>query len=213
MPNIEALDNADWSTLDDNILVKAHLKGDERAFQVLFKKYRTMVSRLVFSIVKEETHVEDIVQEVFLLAYRNLPKFRGQSALKTWIYRITVNEALRSLNRSRRWVPLSGKENEPGAVPSTIVFFNQGDSPERVLIEGEQKILIQEALGSLKAPHRVILILFYLEDMDVKEIARILDIPEGSVKSRLFYARESLKKTLQPLLGKIHTNTGETHVM
>ena len=96
-------DKTDWSTQDDNILVKAHLQGDKTAFEVLFKKYREMVARLVFSIVKEESQVEDTVQDVFVLLFRNLAKFRGQSALKTWIYRITVNEALRHINRAKRW--------------------------------------------------------------------------------------------------------------
>lgn len=213
MAELDFPDSQDWSTLDDDILVKAHLKGDERAFHVLFKKYRNMVSRLVFSIVKEETHVEDIVQEVFLLAFRNLPRFRGNSALKTWIYRIAVNEALRFLSRSRRWVPLPEHETEQGAVAPSIVVLNQGDSPERLMIEGEQKLLIQQGLDSLKPHHRVILTLFYLEDLDVKEIAEILDLPEGSVKSRLFYARESLRRVLKPLLGRIHSSQGEPHAL
>lgn len=203
----------DWNVLDDDILVKAHLQGDERAFQVLFKKYREMIGGLVFSIVKEESQVEDISQDVFLIIHRNLAKFRGQSALKTWIYRIAVNEALRFLNKSKRWVSLPDNDWERSRSHSTIVVFNQGESPERIMIDGERKVFVQEAIDALKPPHRVILTLFYLQDMDVKEISEILEIPEGSVKSRLFYARDALKKALKPLMGSVQLEAKGSHVL
>jgi len=209
----QALEMQDWFSLDDDILVKAHLSGDERAFQVLFKKYREMVTRLVFSIQKSESLVEDTVQEVFLLIHRNLPKFRGQSALKTWIYRITVNEAIRHLNRSKRWVPLPEGESDPIPNTSSIVVINQGESPERIMIEGEQKSKVNEALKSLKDSHSVILTLFYLEDMNIKEISEILEIPEGSVKSRLFYAREALKNALEPVIDSINPELRESNAL
>ena len=198
-------EKTDWSSQDDNILVKAHLQGDKTAFEVLFKKYREMVARLVFSIVKEESRVDDTVQDVFVLLFRNLAKFRGQSALKTWIYRITVNEALRHINRSKRWVQMPEGDFEPSQLPSTIVVFNHGASPERVMIEGEQRELIQNGMSRLKPDHRIILTLYYLEDLSVQELSNVLEIPEGSVKSRLFYARESLKKALAPILGRMQT--------
>jgi RNA polymerase sigma-70 factor (ECF subfamily) len=180
---------------------------------VLFEKYRNMVARLVFSILKDETQVEDSVQDVFLLLHRNLGKFRRQSALRTWIYRITVNEALRALNRAKRWVSMPEGDLEPNQIPSTIVVFNQGASPERVMVEGERRELIQRALETLKPQHRVVLTLYYLEDLNVQEISEVLDIPEGSVKSRLFYARESLKKALDPILGRINSEERGSHVL
>jgi len=213
MANANKQDQADWSSLDDDILVKAHLKGDPRAFEVLFKKYREMVARLVYSVVKHESQVEDVVQDVFLLLHRNLAKFRGHSALKTWIYRITVNEALRNLSKNKRWVALPEGDLEPYQMSPVIVFFNQGDSPERVMIEGEQKEIIQNALGTLKPQHRIILNLYYLEDLNVQEISETLEIPEGSVKSRLFYAREALRKSLDTFLGRIQHKMGGTNVL
>lgn len=191
---------ADWYSLDDDILIKAHLKGDPIAFEVLFKKYREQVARLVYSIAKDESIVDDIVQEVFLLVYRHLHKFRQHAAFKTWIYRITVNEALRQIGRLKRWQPLPEGEIEPAKLPSALVVFENGESPERVLIEGEQKRLVQRALDEIKPNHRIILVLYYLEDLSVQEIAEVLEIPEGSVKSRLFYARDSLRKVLDPIL-------------
>lgn len=193
---------ADWYSLDDDILIKAHLKGDPIAFEVLFKKYREQVARLVYSIAKDESIVDDIVQEVFLLVYRHLHKFRQHAAFKTWVYRITVNEALRQIGRLKRWQPLPEGEFEPSRLPSTLVVFENGESPERVLIDGEQKRLVQRALDQIKPHHRMILVLYYLEDLSVHEIAQVLEIPEGSVKSRLFYARDSLRKVLDPILDR-----------
>ena len=190
----------DWHSLDDDILIRAHLKGDPNAFEVLFKKYREQVARLVYSIAKDDSIVDDIVQEVFLLVYRHIAKFRQHAAFKTWIYRITVNEALRQIGRMRRWQPLPEGEFDASRLPSAMVVFENGDSPERVLIDGEQKRLVQRALDEIKPHHRMILVLYYLEDLSVQEIAQVLEIPEGSVKSRLFYARDSLRKVLDPIL-------------
>ncbi len=203
MPESNSQDYRDWSELDDHILIKAHLKGESTAFEVLFKKYRGMVARLVYSIVKDSALVDDVVQDVFILVHKNLPKFRQDSALKTWIYRIAVNESLRQTNRRKRWVLIEDQHLESMANAATVVTYSPvGQSPERLVMESEQRGLIQKALDTLKSNHRIILTLYYLEDMSVQEIAEILEIPDGSVKSRLFYARENLKDALEPLLGR-----------
>lgn len=199
----------DWSQLDDHVLVKAHVSGDKKAFEVLFRKYQDVVHRLVYSIVRDETLVQDVVQEVFLLVYRHLHKFRQDSAFKTWVYRIAVNEAIRHLSRLKRWQPLPEGDIDAYAGTTTLVFSSIGESPERILIEGERKAHIAAAIEAMKAHHRLILNLFYLEELPVQEIARILDIPEGSVKSRLFYARDALKKVLEPIL---HPDIAEVRV-
>ena len=193
---------SDWVGLDDAVLVKAHLKGDPEAFEVLFKKHYASVARLIRSILKNDSLVDDTVQEVFLLVYRYLPKFRAESSLKTWMYRITVNEAIRQLNRVKRWVPLSSEEFPESGAPSIMMMVNDGPSPERFYLEGENRRMVQAALSELKANHRIILTLYYLEELAVGEIAKILEIPEGSVKSRLYYARENLRKILDPMLGR-----------
>jgi len=201
MAKKEARRQQDWVQLDDEILIKAHLKGDPEAFEVLFKKHFANISRLVFSIVKDETLTEDIVQDVFLLVHRYLPKFRAESSFRTWIYRITVNEAVRQGNRAKRWVAFNEQGGEDVPPAPALIVVNNGPSPERVLLEGEQHRMVTEALANLKPPHRAILSLYYLEELPIQEIAQILGIPEGSVKSRLFYARESLRKLLEPTLG------------
>jgi RNA polymerase sigma-70 factor (ECF subfamily) len=190
----------DWSQLDDHVLVKAHVNGDPKAFEVLFRKYKDVLHRLVYSIVRDETLVQDVVQEVFLLVYRHLHKFRQDSAFKTWVYRIAVNEAIRHLSRLKRWQSLSEDELEARVATTTLVVSTIGESPERMFIEGEQRVHISAAIASMKPHHRLILNLFYLEELPVQDIARILEIPEGSVKSRLFYARDALRKVLEPIL-------------
>jgi RNA polymerase sigma-70 factor (ECF subfamily) len=169
--------------------------------------------RLTLSIVKREALVPDIVQEVFLLIYRHLPKFQFKSAFKTWIYRITVNEAMRQLTKSKRWQPIP--DGEPDAINalSTLVVYENGVTPEREMITGEQKELVHKALDTLKSNHRIILTLYYLEDMSVQEIADVLDIPDGSVKSRLYYARESLRKALEPIVSRVPEGMGGLHVL
>ena len=205
---------ADWSGLDDDILIKAFLNGDQTAFEVLFRKYRDMVGRLSYSIVKDESAVDDIVQETFLLAYRHLENFRGQAAFKTWIYRIAVNEAIRHKNKGKRWQPLPENESEYSQLPSTLVAMEGGNNPERILIDGQQKTLVHRALAQLKEHHRLILVLYYLEDQSVHEISVILQIPEGSVKSRLYYAREGLKQVLGPILyGKGQQTSENAHAL
>ena len=205
-----ASSGVDWSQLDDRVLVKAHISGDRTAFEVLFRKYRDMVHRLVYSIVRDETLAQDVVQEVFLLVYRHLHKFRQDAAFKTWIYRIAVNEAIRHIGRQKRWQPLPDAELE-ATTAATLVVSAVGDSPERILIEQEQRERVGQAIATMKAHQRLILNLFYLEELPVQEIARILDIPEGSVKSRLFYARDALKKVLEPVFRKDAARTRAHH--
>ena len=204
----------DWRSLDDAVLVKAFVKGDQTAFEVLFKKYNRHVARLVYSVIRTPDLVEDTVQEVFLLVYRNLHKFRQQSAFKTWLYRITVNESLRQISRAQRWQPLPEQEAEPEGTHDTLVSYPGVESPERMLLQGERKALVQEGLGQLNPNQKLILSLYYMEDLSIQEISEVLSIPEGSVKSRLFYARENLKKLLDPVLGEHnHPDRKETHVL
>ena len=189
--------------MDDAHLIRGHLRGDTLAFEMLFRKYRDHVSHLVYSVLKDESLVDDIVQEVFISVYRNLHKFRGDAAFKTWLYRIVVNESLRQSGKARRYVPLPEGDEEASRVPTTLVVTEGKDNPERVMITGQKKAIIEEAMAALKPKHRLILTLYYLEDFSVGEIAETLEIPEGSVKSRLFYARDRLKTVLEPYISKL----------
>ncbi len=202
----------DWYTMDDRILINAHLKGDKKAFEVLVKKYQTSVGRLCFSIMKNDSGVADVVQDVFLSVFRGLAKFRGDASFKTWIYKITVHETMRYLKKNKRWRRLLD-ENGPtlDASEFTIVVFDDKASPERLVLDSQKKALIQKAMNQLSENHRVVLHLHYQEDLSVQEIAEILDIPIGSVKSRLHYARLHLKELLAPFFEPPSAQQGEQH--
>jgi len=186
--------------LADSALIEAFLGGEQQAFEHLYTRHVKAVSRLVYSVVRHQAPMEDIVQEVFLIVYRQLARFEGRAAFKTWLYRIAFNEALRHQKRNRRWVamPEGGPEQLPAEV--TLVSSHTGDTPEKTLLSGEQTVNIQGAMQLLSPQHQAILNLFYLEELSTIDIAQILDIPEGSVKSRLFYARKQLKQLLEPLM-------------
>lgn len=187
-----------WYSMDDKILIKAHLKGDKTAFEVLVKKHQAAAGRLCYSIMKTDQGVSDIVQEVFLSVFRGLSKFRGDAAFKTWLYKITVHETMRYLKKRNRWNSLVNKKySTTDATEVTFVVFNN-TSPERLVLDSQKKALIQDAMDKLSDNHRIVLHLHYQEDLSVQEIAEILDIPVGSVKSRLHYARIQLKELLSP---------------
>ena len=203
-----------WYSMDDKILIKAHLKGDKTAFEVLVKKHQAAVGRLCYSIMKTDQGVSDIVQEVFLSVFRGLSKFRGDAAFKTWLYKITVHETMRYLKKRKRWNSLIDKGYSiTDATEVTFVVFNNSTSPEHLVLDGQKKSLIQDAMRKLSENHRIVLHLHYQEDLSVQEIAEILDIPVGSVKSRLHYARIQLKELLSPFFESSSSQQGGQHAL
>lgn len=205
-----------WFAMDDDILIKAHLKGDKAAFEVLVKKHQESVGRLAYSIMKTDQGVADIVQEVFLAAFRGLSKFRGDAAFKTWLYKITVHETMRYLKKRKRWTSFLDKDVSTAQVADvTLVLFDDAnkDSPEHLVLDSQKKALIQEAMNKLSENHHIVLHLHYQEDLSVQEIAEILEIPLGSVKSRLHYARLQLKDLLSPFFEPSSSQKGEQHAL
>ena len=205
-----------WCSMDDEILIKAHLQGDKTAFEVLVKKHQEMVGRLAYSIMKTDQGVTDIVQEVFLSAFRGLNKFRGDAAFKTWLYKITVHETMRYLKKRKRWISFLDKESPPAHASEVAFIFVDSlrqNSPEYFVLDSQKKTLIQAAMSKLSDNHHIVLHLHYQEDLSVQEIAEILDIPVGSVKSRLHYARLHLKDLLSPLFEPSSSQKGEQHAV
>lgn len=205
-----------WCAMDDDILIKAHLKGDKSAFEVLVKKHQESVGRLAYSIMKSDQGVADIVQEVFLAAFRGLSKFRGDAAFKTWLYKITVHETMRYLKKRKRWTSFLDKDVSTAQVADVaFVLFDDAnkDSPEHLVLDSQKKALIQEAMNKLSENHHIVLHLHYQEDLSVQEIAEILEIPLGSVKSRLHYARLQLKDLLSPFFEPSSSQKGEQHAL
>ena len=203
--------------MDDYTLIKSYLDGDRDAFETLVKKHQQAVARLVYSILKNESAVYDVVQDVFLAVYRGIKKYRGDASFKTWIYRITVHEALRYVKKYKRHDKLfrssSFNENDSSDPSDTsLAFADLGGSPEHQMLDAQTKQLIQDAINKLSDHHRLVLQLHYQEDVPVEDIAKILEIPIGSVKSRLYYARVNLKELLSPFFKEQFSKDSETDV-
>lgn len=180
-------------------LLEACRRGDPGAFAQLVSLHQGLVYNLALRLLGEPEEARDLAQEVFLKVYRTLASFRGQSALRTWIYRIVVNE---SRNRQRWWrrrrrercVPL---EALPSADNARLVAAENGEtSPYEAVRRRERGARVQAALQGLSFEHRAVLLLREVEEMSCDEIAAALELPEGTVKSRLSRAREALRQAL-----------------
>jgi len=173
---------------DDELLRKA-LQGDERAFRLLVERYEGTVAATVIGMLGRGPEAEDVGQEVFLRLYRSLDKFRGDAGLGTYLTRIAINQSIKSLKRQQTWsqrfVPWTTRNEFHGA--------SQEDA-ERV----EQSQLVTRALGRLKPDHRAVTVLRLMEGYSTKETAAILDVPEGTVMSRLSRAVSKLETVLRP---------------
>jgi len=187
--------------MDDHELIQAHLKGDLKAFEALVKKHQNSVARLCYSILRSQNGVSDVVQDVFLSVFRGLARFRGDASFKTWLYKITVHETLHYIKKKKRWDTLVDRDYDPVETTESSNIEIQ-KSPEHLIFSGQKKEFVQKAIDQLSENHRIVLNLHYQEDLSVQEISTVIDIPVGSVKSRLYYARLKLKELLSPFYSK-----------
>lgn len=175
---------------EDSQLISRVRQGNLLALGVLYDRHKTQVYRVALAITRDPSAAEDILQESFLRLYTAIDRFDETRPLEPWLYRVTVNLSYNWVTRQGRWlVPLEGAIERLRAGP--------GSSPERVVEQNELQRIVREALNTLKFEHRVVLVLFYLGGFSVKEVAYILDLPEGTVKSRLHYGRERLRSRLE----------------
>jgi RNA polymerase sigma-70 factor (ECF subfamily) len=185
---------------DDQALVERSRNGELAAFEPLVEKYRERVWRLAYNYLRDREEAWDVAQEAFVRAWQALPSFRGQSAFYTWLFRIVVNVATdRARQRAAR-----GRAFGTEAVPEEEwerVMIDQEAGPETVAARGEQRERIRRALDALPEHHRAIIMLSDLEGLSYREIAEVLQIPMGTVMSRLHNARKRLREVLRPLLG------------
>jgi len=187
---------------DDQQLVKRVQNGDKRAFDLLVLKYQHRILGLVVRFVHDPHEAQDVTQEAFIKAYRALPKFRGDSAFYTWLYRIAINTAKNYLVSRNRRPPNSD-------VDSSDAEFYDGDhglkdmaSPERLMLRDEIDAAVQESIKQLPENLRYALTLREFEGLSYEDIATVMQCPVGTVRSRIFRAREAVDKALQPLLQK-----------
>ena len=181
-------------------LVKRAQRGERGAFDLLVLRYQHKVVKLVARLLRDPTEAEDVAQEAFVKAYRALASFRGDSAFYTWLYRIAVNTA-RNTMASRQRRPLDYEadlsESEQSAVASRM---SHSDTPEATALSDEIHATVNRAVADLPEDLRTAIILREIEGLSYEEIAAAMDCPVGTVRSRIFRAREAIDRNLKPLL-------------
>ena len=186
----------------DRQLVARAQRGDKQAFELLVEKYQRKLARLLSRFIRDPAEVEDVTQEAFIKAYRALPAFRGDSAFYTWLYRIGINTAKNYLMAMGRRAPTSTEVEAEEAEG-----FEEGEqlrdinTPESVLLSNEIAQTVNATIEKLPEELRTAIQLREIEGMSYEDIARVMDCPIGTVRSRIFRAREAIAEQLRPLLG------------
>ncbi|WP_295543686.1 RNA polymerase sigma factor RpoE [uncultured Thiohalocapsa sp.] len=184
----------------DQALVERAQRGDGRAFDLLVLKYQQRISALIGRYLRDSNEVMDVTQEAFLKAYRALPGFRGESAFYTWIYRIAINTVKNYMVAQGRRPPGDDVEAEVAEQMDVGGRLREQATPERELLTDEIADNVQAALDGLPEDLRTAIVLRELEGMSYEEIATAMSCPIGTVRSRIFRAREAIDKRLRPLL-------------
>ena len=184
----------------DKELVQRVQQGDKKSFDLLVLKYQNRIIKLVSRYVREPGDAQDIAQEAFIKAYRALPNFRGDSAFYTWLYRIAINTAKNHVVALSRRPTVARLENADGEQIDLEDLQKDIETPENLLLASEIKQTILVAMDKLPEDLRVALTLREVEGLSYDEIAEAMDCPIGTVRSRIFRAREAVDAKLKPLL-------------
>lgn len=188
---------------EDRLLVERVQKGDKRAFDLLVLKYQSRILALVVRFVQDSHEAQDVAQEAFIKAYRALGNFRGESAFYTWLYRIAINTAKNYLVSRNRRPPANGVDADEAEFLDDAHGLRNIDSPERLLLRDEIDKTVQASISKLPEDLRVALTLREYEGLSYEDIATVMQCPVGTVRSRIFRAREAVDKALQPLLEEV----------
>ncbi len=185
----------------DQALVERAQKGDKQAFGLLVEKYQRKLGRLLSRFVRDPAEVEDVTQEAFIKAYRALPNFRGDSAFYTWLYRIGINTAKNYLMAAGRRAPTSTSvDSEEAEGLEEGEQLRDINTPESLLLSREIGDTVNATMESLPEELRTAIQLREIEGMSYEDIAQIMHCPIGTVRSRIFRAREAIAERLKPLL-------------
>lgn len=185
----------------DQILVEQAQAGDKQAFGLLVTKYQRRLARLISRMVRDPVEVEDIVQDSFIRAYRALPSFRNDSAFYTWLYRIGVNTAKNWLvTHGRRAQLTRSMDDEEAPGQDDVETTQTNETPERLLMTKEIGETVNAAVERLPEELRTAITLREIEGLSYEEIAQVMDCPIGTVRSRIFRARDAIAAKLKPLL-------------
>jgi len=188
----------------DAVLVERVKRGDVRAFEMLVVKYQRRIERLIGRMVRDVDLVQDIAQESFIRAYRAIPQFRGESAFYTWLYRIAVNTAKKALMELKRDPLVSetalasrDEDDETSRVENEL---SDGETPESIMASKQIAAAVNSAIEALSEDLRQAITLREIEGLSYEEIADMMRCPIGTVRSRIFRAREAIAQRLRPLL-------------
>ncbi|MFW6339973.1 MAG: RNA polymerase sigma factor RpoE [Wenzhouxiangella sp.] len=184
----------------DQLLVERVQKGDKRAFDMLVLKYQHKIISLVSRYVSDHAEAMDVAQDAFIKAYRALKRFRGDSAFYTWLYRIAINTAKNHLVAQSRRPPQSDVDAGDAEQYQVDSRLKDRASPEHELLREEIEQTIHDAIADLPEDLRVAITLREMDGMSYEEIATTMDCPIGTVRSRIFRAREAIDQRLRPLL-------------
>jgi RNA polymerase sigma-70 factor, ECF subfamily len=185
----------------DQQLVERVQRGDKAAFDLLVSKYQRKIFRLLSRLIRDQAEIEDIAQEAFIKAYRALPNFRGDSAFYTWLYRIAINTAKNHLVSKGRRAPTTTEADIEEAET-----FDHGDhlrdlnTPESMLVTKQVGEAVNRAIDELPEDLRTAIVLREIEGLSYEEIAESMSCPIGTVRSRIFRAREAIAQELKPVL-------------
>lgn len=185
----------------DQQLVERVQRGDKQAFGLLVLKYQRKLARLLSRMIRDAAEVEDVTQEAFIKAYRALPSFRGDSAFYTWLYRIGINTAKNYLVSQGRRAPTStGVDTEDAESMDDGDLLRHVDTPERLMMTKQIGETVNSAMDALPEELRTAIVLREIEGLSYEEIATVMDCPIGTVRSRIFRAREAISERLKPML-------------
>lgn len=189
----------------DALLVERVKRGDVKAFEMLVVKYQRRIERLIGRMVRDVDLVQDIAQETFIRAYRAIPQFRGESAFYTWLYRIAVNTAKKALVGLKRDPLVSesalASHDESDETSRVENELSDGETPESLLASKEVAATVNAAIEALSEDLRQAIVLREIEGLSYEEISVVMNCPIGTVRSRIFRAREAIAERLRPLLG------------
>lgn len=178
------------ATQDDTQLVLGIQQGDMAAFEALFYKYQGAIYRTAYAITRDTGAAEEVLQDCFYKTYLNIMKITGEGSLSPWLHRVAVNLSCNALKKRRVWL-------EPIEAIADFFSADPHNSPEQLAERSELQGTMREVINSLPLKHRIVVILHYLQDFSLPEIAYILDVPVGTIKSRLHHARKELRDKLQ----------------
>ncbi|MGV6816187.1 MAG: RNA polymerase sigma factor RpoE [Thiotrichales bacterium] len=184
----------------DKELVERVQSGDKTAFNILVQKYQPKIITLVNRYVNDPSASMDVAQEAFVKAYRGLESFRGESAFYTWLYRIAINTAKNYIVAEKRRTPDSEIDCQDAELYSDSHALRDNASPERMLLTDEIRTTVSIAIQKLPEDLKIAITLREIEGMSYEDIATAMECPIGTVRSRIFRAREAIDRVLEPLL-------------